>query len=248
MSKLADKIRRTSRLEAQQLGFVTARATKNATLVLVGRASDARDAAELTQKGADVVVIGNPADGELDVKSIGCESVGAWITGGITATQLKERGFDFVVFDPDETPSTAVLADDIGYVMHLPEGVDDTTLRTIESFQLDAISVGTVESALTVRKQIELRRIFGLTRKPLAAAVAADISVEELQALRDTNVAVITCEGAANVERLRATIDALPPRSRRKDDERPTPLVPRSTAAAGEDDDDDDGEHEHEHS
>ncbi len=247
MSKLADKIRRTSRPEPQPLGFVTARATKNATLVLAGMAPDALAAADLVRKGADVVIVGSrgkpPGDG--DAKSVGAESVGGWLAGGSDAKQLKQRGFDFAVFDPDDTASTAVLEDDIGYVLRLPDGMDDTDLRTIESFQLDAIDVGKVASALTVRKQIDLRRIFGLTRKPLMVTVPADISGDQLQALRDTNVSIIAAEGAANVERLRATIDALPPRSRRKDDERPTPLVPRSTPGAGEADDDDDGEHDH---
>jgi hypothetical protein len=151
---------------------------------------------------------------------------------------LKAAGFDFAVFDPDATPSTAVLEEEIGYVLRLPADIGDVELRAIESFQLDAIDVGALDGALTVRKQIDLRRIFALTRKPLMAAVPAEISVEQLQALRDTNVAVVAATTADAVEKLRKTIDALPARTRRRDEDRPIPMVPRS-APGGED------EHDH---
>lgn len=233
MSKLAEKIRRCSRLEAQPLGFVTARATKDATMVLIGVAADARAAAALIDKGADAVLI----DGASPPAPDGAVS-GGWIRDGRDAKTLKAAGFDFAVFDPDATPSTAVLEEDIGYVLNLPADIGDIELRAIESFQLDAIDVGKLDNALTVRKQIDLRRIFALTRKPLMVSVPADISVDQLQALRDTNVAVVAAEGADAVERLRKTIDALPVRSRRKDEDRPFPMVPR--AAPGAED-----EHEH---
>lgn len=239
MSKLADKIRKAARLDAQPLGFVTARVAKEATMLLGGIAADARAAAELAAHGADFVILTKAAD--VDGASAAAIT-GAVIEGDADAKAYKEGGFDFVVFDPDKTSSTAVLEEEIGYVMIVPKDASDTDLRSIEAFQLDAIHVGEIKGTLTVRRQIELRRLFGLTRKPLLAVVPADISVPMLQALRDTNVIAVAVEGAPSIERLRKTIDALPPRARRKDDERPTPLVPQSPAGADEED-----EHEHEH-
>jgi hypothetical protein len=235
LSKLAEKIRKVTRIEAQPLGFVTSRATKDATMVLVGIARDASAAADLVRKGADAVVL------DADSASVkdGDAPAGAWIRNGRDAGALKAAGFDFAVFDPDATPSTAVLEENIGYVLVLPDDISEVELRAIEGFQLDAIDVGKVDAALTVRKQIDLRRVTSLTRKPLMAGVPADISTEQLQALRDTNVTLVAASGADGVEKLRKTIDALPPRSRRKDEERPFPMVPR-TAPGGED------EHEHE--
>ena len=247
MSKLGDKIRRVTRIEAQPLGFVTSRATKDATMVLLGIAKDAGDAAELVKRGADAVMLGKSGkepsgDG---AKKSGDAITGAWLDAKANAKTLKEAGYDFVAFDPDSTPSTAVLEENIGYVMALPKDATEIDLRAIESFQLDAIDVGAVGGALTVRKQIDLRRVFALTRKPLMAGVPADVSVDMLQALRDTNVIVISAEGADNVERLRKTIDALPPRTRRREEgDRQTPLVPRPTAGDGDEEDDD---HDHDH-
>jgi hypothetical protein len=238
VSKLAERIRKAARIEAQPLGFMAARALSEATMLLGGLAKDGRTAADLAKRGADFVVLAKAAP--ADAKDAGGAIAGVVIEGDADAKAYREGGFDFVVFDPDRTSSTAVLDDEVGYVMLLPKDATDVDLRAIESFQLDAIDVGEIKGSLTVRRQIELRRVFALARKPLLAAVPADISVSALQALRDTNVVAAMADSGDAVERLRMTIDALPPRARRKDDERPTPLVPRATAGAGEDDDDHD--------
>lgn len=236
MSKLSDKIRKAARGEPQPLGFVAAPSKSSATMVLAGIAKNAGDAAELARRGADAVIVTSPRPAEGKQGEV---ITGAAISGDDDARAYREGGFDFVVFDPDRTSSTAVLEEEVGYVLSLPKDVTDVELRAIEGFRLDAIDVGAVERSLTVRRQIDLRRIFALAHKPLLARVPADIDVRALQALRDTNVLVVAAEGADNVERLRKTIDALPPRSKRREDgDRPSPLVP-AAAAAGDDDDDD---------
>jgi hypothetical protein len=159
------------------------------------------------------------------------------------AKTCKEAGFDFVVFDPDQASATALLEENIGYVLAAPADLSDTEWRTLEGFQLDAIDIGAIDGAMTVRRQIDLRRIYAMTRKPLMATVGAGISPIALQALRDTNVVVVVAQDAGAIEPLRKAIDGLPPRSRRKDGEdRPVPLVPHNAAMGGDED-----EHDHEH-
>ena len=239
MSKLADKIRKASRLEQASIGFGMARATSEPTMVLVGAARDAATAEQLRAKGADAVIIG-AADAAAPASApTGDAIAGGWIGATGDAKALKAAGYDFVIFDPDLTPSTAVLEESIGYVLALPADIGELELRAIEGFQLDAIYVGTVDAALTVRKQIDLRRIFALTRKPLMATVPASIDVPQMQALRDTNVIAVLAPSADDVAKLRATIDALPPRARRRDEDRPTPLVPRAGGGDEEHDHDD---------
>lgn len=245
MSKLAEKIRNASRSEPQPLGFGAAKVTAVPTMVLAGAAADAAGASELAKRGADVVIVGaatSPA-GAGSGKDVAGAIAGARVAGKTAneATAYREGGYDFVVFDPNAASATALQDEKIGYVLTFPPDLTDNEIRTLESFQLDAIDIGTLSGPLTVRKQIDLRRIFAMTRKPLMAAVDAAITVAELQALRDTNVLVVVVEGAENVERLRKTIDALPPRSRRKDDDRPTPLVPHAAMEEEEE------EHDHEH-
>ncbi len=251
MSKLADKIRKASRLEQSAIGFGAARVTTEPSMVLVGIARDATTAEQLRAKGADAVIVG-AADAAAPVAAAPVAAApvaaapvstaggakdditGGWIAGDGDAGAMKDGGYDFVIFDPDNTPSTAVLEESIGYVLALPADISDMELRSIESFQLDAIAVGTLENALTVRKQIDLRRVFALTRKPLMATVTGTVAGPQLQALRDTNVIAVAASTPEDVERLRKTIDGLPPRVRRKDDERPTPLVPRTSGAEEE--------------
>jgi hypothetical protein len=243
LSKFGDKIRRASRLEAQPMGFVTARGSADATMVLVGMARDARSASEMVKRGADAVVIGSsgsPATAN-DAKQIDGAIPGGWLDGRSEGASkaLKDGAYDFVVFDPDKTASTAVLEEGVGYVISLPGDVSDNELRAIESFSLDALFVGEIKGAMTVRKQMELRRIFGLARKPLMATIPPDITPAELQALRDTNVVVVATDSADGAEKLRTLIDALPPRARRREDpDRPIAMVPRATTSEDEEDDD----------
>jgi hypothetical protein len=242
LSKLAEKIRRATRLQSAALGFGAAKAAQEPTMVLVGRTADAGAAAELARRGADVVIVdltrvSGPPPKAAAASAVAGAQIAAKSEGQSTA--CRQAGYDFVVFDPDTAAATALLDEDIGYVVALPEGLGDPELRTFEGLQLDAIDVGSIEGALTVRRQLDLRRIFGMTRKPLMATINAGVSVAELQAIRDTNVVAVVAQTPEGVERLRKTIDALPERRRRKDgEERPTPLVPRTTAAEGDEDDD----------
>ena len=157
------------------------------------------------------------------------------------AKAYREGGFDFVVFDPNQASATALLDEKCGYVMSIPKDFDEHDLRALEAFQLDAVDVGVIDNLLTVRRQIELRRVFGMTRKPLMARLKGDISSVELQAMRDTGVVIVASDKAEDVERLRKTIDGLPPRARSRNEDRPTPLVPQAAAV------DDDDEHDHDH-
>ena len=245
LSKLSDKIRSAARSEPQPLGFGAVRAAVVSTMVLAAAAPDAGAAAELARRGADIVILGSAAAPAVVGSGKDAGAIAGARIGGKTAGEAAEYragGFDFIVFDPNTATATALLDEKIGYVLALPADLSDNELRTLEGFHLDAIDVGALSGPLTVRRQIDLRRIFAATRKPLMAAVDAAISIPELQALRDTNVLIAIVEGADNVERLRKTIDALPPRSRRKDDDRPTPLVPHNAMAEEESD-----EHDHEH-
>lgn len=243
MSKLADKIRSVTRLSADPIGFGSTKASRSATMILAGMAHDAAAAGELVTRGADIVIVGTP--GRPAQASNGASINGVIAGAGIAgkaddeAKTYHESGFDFVVFAPDTASATALLDETAGYVMTLPTDISDNEIRTLEAFRLDAIDIGRLEGPLTVRRQIDLRRIFAMTRKPLMATVNASISVSMLQALRDANVVIVATDAAEDVARLRKTIDALPPRARRRDDDRPTPLVPRATGGAEEGDEDD---------
>ena len=244
MSKLADKIRKVTRTQSQPLGFGSARAAAEPSLVLAARCDDAASATELVRKGADAVIVGSAKSPAASGAAAGIKDAiaGAWVPGKAAgeAKAYTDAGFDFIVFDPDHTAAVALLDHDAGYVMVLPADLGDAETRALETFHLDAIDIGPIDGALTVRKQLDLRRLYAMVRKPLMATVRGDGPAAELQALRDANVVVVTAENASAVEQLRKTIDALPARRRhRESEERPTPLVPRTTGIDAEEADDD---------
>jgi hypothetical protein len=247
LSKLAEKIRRATRLHAAPLGFGAARAASEPTMVLAAVAGDPAQAPDLARRGADAIIIDLRKSGAATKPApAGEAAVGALIAAKAEgeSTACKQAGYDFVVFDPDSAAATALLDDAIGYVLQLPKDLSDADARALEGLALDAIDVGQIEGSLTVRRQLDLRRLFALTRKPLMARVRADASAAELQALRDTNVVVIVADSPEAVERLRKRIDALPPRRRRREGEdRPAPLVPLTAAVgADEEEGEEDGE------
>jgi hypothetical protein len=245
VSKLGDRIRNATRPQAQAIGFVRAQSASQATMVLAVAAADVSQVPDLVKRGADVVVVGSAASPvRPGTRPEGSAAViGAWAAGTADneAKQFREAGFDFLVFDPDSAAATALLDEDIGYVLRLPADLTDIEVRALEGFRLDAIDVGRISGPLTVRRQIDLQRLFALTRKPLMATVSGGVSAAELQALRDTNVAVVMAEEPNSVEPLRKAIDELPPRARRKDEhERVMAFVPRAAPGAGEEDDEHD--------
>lgn len=241
LSKLSDKIKSVTKMSSTPIGFGSTRAADEATMVLLGFAKDVRDAAEMAKRGADAVVVSGakPEAGKELSSTIAGASTNGKTEGESTA--YHEGGFDFVVFDPNHASATALQDEKVGYILTLPHDFEESEIRTLEAFQLDAIDIGSVEGALTVRRQIDLRRTYAMTHKPLLAHIKGDISMRELQALRDTSVVLVAVDRVDDVERLRKTIDSLPPRPRRRDgDDRPMPFVPRPTAGDGDEEDDHD--------
>jgi hypothetical protein len=255
MSKLADAIKRSQRTEATPMGFGAARPAPKPTLLtgFLGAAADietARDAgAELLIVDAHPAGLGKllGASPELPADAFKAALDGAQSPGGIFTDPdvegvkaLKERGFDFVVFEPGGTPAAALLDEELGYVLALPSSAEDATLRAFASLQLDAVYFGDMPSPLTVAKQADLMRAASLTGKPLLVRVEAGVSNEDLQCLRGAGVAGVLAGTPDAVAKVKETVAALPARKTRRDENRPVVSLPRSGGAAEEHDHDDD--------
>src|SRR5688572_10009128 len=155
MSKLADAIKRNQRTESTPMGFGAARpATKPS--MLVGFLGAAGDVVKARDAGADLLIVDARPSGGLS-KLLGASNelpadafkvdttqvqspAGAFAdpdAGGAKA--LKDKGFDFIVFEPENTPAGALLDEDMGYVLALPASAEDPALRAFASLQLDAV-------------------------------------------------------------------------------------------------------------
>lgn len=241
MSKLADAIRRSQRVESTPIGFGASRPQPKASM-LVGFFGVAADAAKGRDAGADFVLIDGRGN-DIDVKSVreqaGELPLGVWtdVQDSAAARALSDGGVDFLVIDED-SPAASLLDDDLGYVMALPAQPDDTTLRSLSLISLEALLLGSVPSPLTVSGQMELGRAGALTRRPLICEVEGTASGDDLLCLRAAGVACVMTS-AASVAAVKETVMGLPPRRSRRE-ERAVVSLPRGQAVQHDDEDDDD--------
>src|SRR3972149_2149667 len=140
MSKPAPAPRRSQRVEAAPIGFGAARAAPKATMLVAALVSNAGAVAAARERGADVVIIdarGGGLSGQdaVSARAAAADAVlGAWLEaiGDETAADLRQAGIDFLLFDAGRTPASALLDDDMGYVLALPPEPDDNFLRAAE--------------------------------------------------------------------------------------------------------------------
>jgi hypothetical protein len=241
MSKLADAIRRSQRVESTPLGFGAARPAPKASM-LVGFFGSASDAAKARDAEADFLLI-DARNGGIDAARLrglaGDLPLGAWThaADSAAAKTLREAGLDFLIVDTD-SPAAAMLDDDLGYVLALPAQPDEIFLRSLEPLGLEALLLAEVSSPLTVAGQIDLSRSAALARRPMLYDLRDVASADDLLCLRAAGV-VGVMTGAAGLADLKAAVAALPPRRSRRE-ERAVVALPRGQVAAEVDDDDDD--------
>jgi hypothetical protein len=245
MSKLADAIRRSQRVEAAPMGFGAARPAQKATMLVGYLSSSAADLEKAREAGADFLLVG--AGGELsagEIKALKTSAAGTpagvWGSTSASSDEMQKGGVDFLVVEPDRTPASALLNEELGYILVLPDEPEELFLRSLEPLSFDAVYLNSIPSPFTVAKQIALTRIASLARKPIVCTVKADQSKEDLQCLRAAGVVLLVVEGdAASITQLRETVLSLPSRRPRRE-ERPVVSLPRGKVAMDDDDDGDD--------
>jgi hypothetical protein len=245
MTKLADAIRRSTRVDAPQIGFSPLPTKVRATMLLVALTSATGKA---STEGADLVLIqGKGAAASSNGQSPVMR--GLWMQDGNgDAAAARQQGFEFIVFGADDAPASILLEEEAGLVMAVQEELPDSLLQALQWLPLDALLVRW-DGGVTVRRQLELQRLSGFARKPLLLVVENEPKAAELEALREAGVVGVVVDltgtgGEARLKTLRATIDGLRPRPRRsRSDSQIVSVSPATiTAAAESDDDDDDNE------
>jgi len=239
MSKLGDRIRKTMRTEAAPIGFRAVRPAKTPQLLAALLLDDADKLAQAVAAGAGVVILkdAKTEDLEATVQVAGETPLGVW-PQGIDAADTKAliaASVDFIVFEAESTPATALLEEKLGYVLALKDGADDDTyLRVLESVALDAILLPDWKGPLTLKKQLELRRIAALARKPLLLPVELSVESGDLECLRDAGVSVLLLDGDMDaLPALIKTIEELPGPRRHRETTLEV-LLPRAAEMAAE--------------
>lgn len=247
MSKLRDRIADTRHRRTARLGFATsaAEATRQSGIVVLAEVTDAEAARTAIDGGATALLItidGDAADIRAIVEIAGDAPVGVRREHA-TASEVSafvDAGADFLVFDAAQTAADALLETALGHLLLLPDGASDDELRLLAPLDLDAIALPAPDEAMTVRAQLQMRRVAELTRSRLLVPAAGDIDTRTLEVWRDGGVAIVLVPSSAATS-LASTVAAAaelrPPRER--SDERPMALVPAAASHADEHDEED---------
>ncbi|MHB8577046.1 MAG: hypothetical protein ACYDCQ_17170 [Dehalococcoidia bacterium] len=163
MTKLADAIRRSTRVDAPQIGFSPSPTKVRATMLLVALTGASGKA---STEGADLVLVqGKGAAASSNGQSPVMR--GLWMQDGNgDAAAARQQGFDFIVFGADDAPASILLEEEAGLVMAVQEELPDSLLQALQWLPLDALLVRW-DGGVTVRRQLELQP---LRLRPQAAA------------------------------------------------------------------------------
>jgi hypothetical protein len=240
MSRLADRIKRTSRMEAAPIGFgLAAERRASPTLLCLLRLDKDEVSKVGDAAGADAVIISGLDAGKLGdaIKKMGDLPVGVRLEDAERAAVAAARGAgaDFVLLD-ERASAEAVLEEKVGLVLSVSADMGDTELRVLAGLPLEALEVPAAREPLTLRGMMELRRLSLLSQTPLLVEVQPEIGASRLQALREAGAVGVILDGkyADGLTALREAVLSLPPRGRRRE-ERPEAVLPPLTAApAGE--------------
>ena len=248
MGRLGEALRRKQRSESGRLGFGTPAREQRRALLPGTLGGGAREASAALAAGADFAIVAAAdadaaAEAARGIEGLAGADVASLAAG--SADALREAGLDFVVADP-EASAADVAGGELGLVLAADEASDEARLRALAALDLDAVLVREPVAALTLARRISLTRMAMLCGAPLIVAVAPDVAVADLAALRDGGAGGVVVPAKTSARKLAGLIErieAVPPRrrARRRDDDG-IALVPSASRPAGDEEpgDDDD--------
>ncbi len=220
MGKFADAIRDRRKGGQRRLGFGAASDERQPTM-LVGTIG--------VVEGADFCL----ALDDEDRSAAQSSDLAVWGTrlDALTADNVaaaKDSGAAFVSFELDGARADALLDEDVDYVVRLGDvRIDEADARALGSLRPAELAVE-VEFPVGLTAILELRRLALLTSIPLGVKCPTDVSAGDIEALRDSGVAVFVLDrdvSPDDVAAVKQRIADLPERkSKRNEDAQP--LIP----------------------
>lgn len=101
--------------------------------------------------------------------------------------QLKEKGCDFVVLDPEKAPASA-LAGEMGHFVQIDPSLADSLLRAVEGLEVDGAFMEMEVPALRVQHLLLCQRVAGLVHKPLLVAVSPELTAADVVQMKRAGV------------------------------------------------------------
>jgi hypothetical protein len=263
MSKLIEMLDKTTESSPSPLGFGAAsgRIPTNPSIVLIGQAAadEVNGNPTLADSKADAVLVtmtsldSNALDGIQKALKDRLWGVRVGALSEEQSSQLKEKGCDFVVFDPENTAAAVLNDQDLGSIIAVNADLDEETGGAITELSLDAAIYAPGESILplTVQRLIEVQLVRDLVGKHFLISIPAGMTTSDFEALKSAGIAgmVMNLSSQEDIAKAKEAISRIPyrrPRSRdrgRYSVQAPTAgFVAASQQSVPDDDDDEDDE------
>ncbi|TAK28883.1 MAG: hypothetical protein EPO21_21750 [Chloroflexota bacterium] len=246
MSKLIEKLRKTSHAAPRRMGFgaIAAEGAVSAPVVLIAELTSLSDARAAKEAGADAIYLQASSPSNLSALEAAVKETELPVGLALAAvtpdmwTTLGEHGYDYVTVGLDSA-ARALDLQSMGLLLEVPLDTDDFLLRTLEQLPVDALVIGdglNRQVGLTIQCLMSYQRLALLTRRPIMLRVEGELSAVELGLLRDAGVQAILAhadsgESQKTLSALRQAIKNIPPR-RRKREERPEPFIPTAAPSS----------------
>ena len=255
MSKLLDILDKIDRGAPSPMGFgAAARGEKVPPIALVGLISrnSGEDVSILERIEADVALIEGPADRESLKKLAAALGKVPW---GMRFQKFTERdvqrslkaGCDFLALAPEQAPLGALGDEEIAYFLTIAPDMDERSLRAVQELPVDGVllSLGSMHRPLTLQHLISVGTVRANLSKYLLLETSTELSVKELEGLRDLGVDGLVVDVSATSEdalaKLKESIMEVP-RQRRKQEGKSSAVLPHSGHDPAEEQDPDEEE------
>lgn len=189
MSKFRTRIRDIGRAPGG-MGFAAiARQERPRHVIVVAEAASADEANRAAEAGADAVIVtgGVPAGLSLRIP------LGVRLEDATRdeVNAAHEAGADFFLFDDGRTHAAALTVEEMGSVLILGADQDEQRLRAVSAIDLDAVLVEAEADLITVREQIEIRRVAALIGAPVLLKAIGRPDAAILEAWRDAGAPAV---------------------------------------------------------
>jgi hypothetical protein len=262
MSKLVEKLERTSEGRGQPLGFgAAANRVKTLPVVLIAvlTEGDAKATAAAAAADVDAVLITGVDPEKADGIAAHLKSEIPDVPWGLSLEsvtrdnmqRLAEMGCDFVIFPPAGGQAAALNVETIGKVLKIDASLDDTLARSISRLPVDAVFLGEVgggEGALTVEQLMVYDRLVGASGKHLVAALPPDLPLADVESLWGLGVQAVAADLAVSdpkerLSEVRESLEKLPTKRRRPGSRFAASLPISGEGSGGEPPDEEDEEY-----
>ena len=243
MSKFLDRLERVNRGATTPLGFgAGARPERIPPMALLGTLSGPRKslqgASTLARIGADgALVTGMDIDAVPKTLAQTLDKIPWGIRveelNGHQVTQCREKGCDFLAFEPEKALLGALEDEDTGYILYIQPDMEERYLRAIDDLPLDAVllSMRSLEPPLTLEHLITIGSVRSNLSKYLLLEIPGVLTTAELEGLRDIGIDGLvvdaTATSAEELEGLHERLMALPRRPRGRA-QKPSAIIPHT--------------------